>query len=481
MAMSNGYCCSLVGNNSTGRRFLVPLAKLIAVSLPIVLLFCALCVLAVNVPYWDDYEAIVRYMGWPFTERMQHRFDFHNEHRIVTVRLFLEAMVAFTGKINFKACMLFGSAQLLVVLVCFAWFHLKYFGRRVGWLLIVAASWHLFSILNFDNAFWALTALENFGVIMWVFLSIVLFHFRNRPVCLVSAWACAVLAVLTSAQGLAVLPTLCLMQLVTSGSNGWDVVYGTWRGVLSQIARRFRRLPSVCGILVGIALSVAITVAYFHGFSASANVVAAADAAIVGRLLYILAFIGNLVPIYPIALVCGCFAAVAIGFVVFRFPKISPSLHPLFFFMICLVGIAVAGVAFRGADPRAAVSFRYYVITACLFICVTTLLVASIGEKLRTVRIGLMLLVAGFASLDIMVFVVGWPMFAERNEALRVNILAWPSNPEGLRVGDSLREQASEELRRLESLGRYDHLSLQRAGESLPSATIPWPVPKIAF
>ena len=67
------------------------------VAIPALLLFAALGVLAVNVPYWDDYGAIVRYMGWPFGDRMQHLFDFHNEHRIVTVRLFLDAMVALTG------------------------------------------------------------------------------------------------------------------------------------------------------------------------------------------------------------------------------------------------------------------------------------------------------------------------------------------------------------------------------------------------
>ena len=134
------------------------------VFLPVILLFFSLGALAVNVPYWDDYGAIVRYMGWPFGDRMQHLFDFHNEHRIVTVRLFLEAMVALTGKVNFKTCMIFGTAQLLVVLACFAWFHLRHFGWRIGWTLLAAASWHLFSMLNFDNAFWALTALENFGV-----------------------------------------------------------------------------------------------------------------------------------------------------------------------------------------------------------------------------------------------------------------------------------------------------------------------------
>ena len=480
MAMGKDEISVMSGTNRHANRFLVPLTRIMVVCLPIVLLFCALWVLAVNVPYWDDYEAIVRYMGWPFSERMHHLLDFHNEHRVVTVRLFLEAMVALVGKVNFKACMLFGSAQLLIVLLCFAWFHLKCFSERIGWLLLIAASWHLFSMLNFDNAFWALTALENFGVIMWAFLSIVLFRFRARTACLVSAWACAVLAVLTSAQGLAVLPTLCLMQIFTSG-NGEVVVRGTWRGVLRQTSERLCCITSVVGVICSVTLSSIITAAYFHGFNSSANVTAAADAAIAGRLMYILAFIGNLVPIYPIAIACGCIIAVAVGFIVFRFPKLPSSLHPMFFFMICLMGIAVAGVAFRGANPRAAISFRYYVITACLFICVTALLVATFGERLRMVRIGVLLLVVGFAVLDIAVFIVGWPMFSERNNALRVNILTWPRNLDGLRVGDSIKERASEDLWRLESVGRYGHLSLRRAGEPLPSNAVPWPKPRIEF
>ena len=210
------------------------IAALSGIILPIVLLFLALGALAVNVPYWDDYGAIVRYLGWPLGERMQHLFDFHNEHRIVTVRLFLEAMVAVTGKVNFKVCMLGGSAQLLIVLACFAWFHLKHFGGWLGWLLLSAASWHLFSLLNFDNAFWALTALENFGVLMWAFLAIILFHFRRRVVCFALAWLCAVLAVLTSAQGLAVMGVLCMMALVPDRC-GEVSASGGWRGFIQTV------------------------------------------------------------------------------------------------------------------------------------------------------------------------------------------------------------------------------------------------------
>ena len=218
---------------------------------------------------------------------------------------------------------------------------------------------------------------------------------------------------------------------------------------------------------------------YFRGSQASGDALAAAQATLGDRLLYVTAFFGNLVPVYPVALACGFAVALAIVFVTFRFPRIPPRLHPVFFFMIYLVGVAVAGVAFRGADPRAALSFRYYVITACLFICVATLLASVLGESSCIVRVGASTIAIGFAILDVAVFAVGWPMFAERNEALRVNMLTWPQSTDGLRVGDDYREQASSELRRLESLGRYSHMSLRRKGESLPSVPIPWPKPKV--
>ena len=455
-------------------RFAWCLVVGIGIFLPILLLFLALGALAVNVPYWDDYGAIVRYLGWPFGERMQHLFDFHNEHRIVTVRLFLEAMVAITGKVNFKACMIFGTLQLLVILGCFAWFHLKHCGGWLGWLLLAAASWHLFSMLNFDNAFWALTALENFGVLVWAFLAIILFQQRTKMLFFCTSLVCALLATLTSAQGLAVFGALCAMSLVPTDA---DRVSASWKGLFRKVLESVRQPSALFRVVVVSLISALIGAFYFRGFQAGGAALTAAQTTVSDKVLYVLAFLGNLIPIYPVALVCGFAVATAIAFITFRFPRMPARLHPVFFFMVYLVGVAVAGVAFRGSDPRAALSFRYYVITACLFISVTMLLVELIGRRSLTVRMGVPLLVVGFALLDLAVFFVGCPMFAERNEALRVNMLTWPEHAEGLRVGDDYREQASRELQQLERLGRYDHKSLVKQGETVPEMPIPWPKP----
>jgi len=437
-----------------------------SVLLPGVLLFAALAFLAVDVPYWDDYDAIVRYMGWPFHERMRHLFDFHNEHRIVTVRLFLEAMAATTGKIDFKACMFFGSAQIAVLFACFAFLHLRQFGRRLGLAVMVPAAWHLFSMLNFDNAFWALTSLENFGVLMWAFLAIVLVGKGGGWLVQTVAILCAILSALTSAQGLAVFPVLFLSSLVPDGEAG------SWRGMLNLVRRASHARP-----VAMLFLCVLAVLAYFHGFSSGEAGNAAMESSFVEKILYVIAFLGNLVPVYPLALVCGVFVVAGIAYACFCFPRLPSRMRPVFFFMLYCTGVALAGVFFRAAEARAAISFRYYIISACLFISLTGCLLSVGGGLSRIVGKSIPLLAIGFCLLDLAVTCVGWPMFKSRNEALRVNILTWPGRTDGLRIEEDRQKTASEWLRRMEAKGLYETSVLLREGESRPKNPVPWPKP----
>lgn len=436
------------------------------VFLPPALLFGAIFALAVNVPYWDDYDAIVRYLGWPFAERMQHVLDFHNEHRIVTVRLFIEAMVAVAGNVNFKSCMLFGSMQLLAIFASFAYVYFRQFGRRLGLVALAITSWHLFSMLNFDNAFWALTALENFGVLMWSFLAIILYCNATEWRIRLLAWICAALSILTSAQGLAVLGVFLLISAIP------HVRCDSWR-TLAGLVRQQLRYRTILMLLFisGAALM------YFRGFVHGAESHVVASASVADRLLYVVAFLGNLVPIYPVAVICGCFLLVGVGYVTWNFPRIPLRMRPVYFFMLYCVGVAVAGVFFRASNPRAALSFRYYVITACFFVSLVGLLFSLDGKLPRIVRSCAPLLLIAFCALDVFVFSVGWSMFAERNEALRVNLLTWPGHVEGLRVEERNQLEASLNLKRLQEKGLYDPDKLLRDGEKRPQTPVPWPKP----
>lgn len=152
-------------------------------------------------------------------------------------------------------------------------------------------------------------------------------------------------------------------------------------------------------------------------------------------------------------------------------------MRPVFFFMLYCAGVALSGVFFRASDPRVALSFRYYVITACLFISLVGCLLSLPGWLTRIGRKCLPAMVIGFCLMDLAVFYVGWPMFAERNEALRANILTWPKHIGGLRIEGNDSMAASQALLRLEEKGLYDHKVLLRNGETPPQEPVPWPQP----
>ena len=86
----------------------------VVVLIPAVLFFVAISLITSNVPFWDDYDAIMRYVCHPTMERMMHLFNLHNQHRIVTIRLFLEGMVALTGKVDFKVWHVTVEISLLI-------------------------------------------------------------------------------------------------------------------------------------------------------------------------------------------------------------------------------------------------------------------------------------------------------------------------------------------------------------------------------
>ena len=104
--------------HSYGKAF-----RAILISCPIILFIGVWLFLTVNVPYWDDYSAFIKYFSEPWPARWAHLFDFHNEHRIVTTRLLADALVALNGgAFNFRAMMAVGN--LIQLAYACAWLFL---------------------------------------------------------------------------------------------------------------------------------------------------------------------------------------------------------------------------------------------------------------------------------------------------------------------------------------------------------------------
>src|ERR1700743_859724 len=99
---------------------------------------------AVNIPWSDDYDAILGFLlefrKAPFGEKIGLLFSQHNEHRILSSRLVYITWQALFGRINFRYLTFIGDTQLLV-----AFFISIYFIRRCipRYWSIVAFVWGL--------------------------------------------------------------------------------------------------------------------------------------------------------------------------------------------------------------------------------------------------------------------------------------------------------------------------------------------------
>jgi len=160
---------------------------------------------SVNIPSWDDFDAILAYMNLPLADRLTHLAAQHNEHRILTTRLSAELVHFALGHVDFKAVILWGNAALLGVLLIFKseWSRLE-----LPLACLAAVSAILFTPAPWTNAMWAMAAVQNNWVHFLAFLCAFLFFgFRGTGRRLASL-ASGALAAFTSASGIVIFPAL---------------------------------------------------------------------------------------------------------------------------------------------------------------------------------------------------------------------------------------------------------------------------------
>ena len=435
-----------------------------------ILLICPVCILVgcwffltVNVPYWDDYAAFIKYFAEPWPDRWTHLFDLHNEHRIVTTRLIADSLAAFNGGVfNFRAMMAAGNLIQLAY--------------AVGWLMVFKKSafgvwaglptfWLLTSFLNYENSCWALTSVQNVIVIALAFAACQAFANRHRGARYTAlAVFCAVGATYSSGGGMLIWPCLIAMEICVplTRERRWEVgLRALWHNAVAS----WKRL-SVLIIAAGLSIGF-----YFHGFTASGGGTAVGlTTRIVNGALFTVAFLGGIVPVYAAALLVGTILLPVLIYLIYRYPRIkTPS---VFWFTMAEFGTMLTAAFFRSEDPHAAVSSRYCIVSCSVFAGVFFLFLEQSVIPKRLAQRGICLTTAGVILYTTAFLVLGAPLFAMRNELMRRNILTWPSSMEGLR--SNALETDNEHLRRCVERGAYDPSVLLKPGETPPERPAPW-------
>ena len=143
-------CESSTRNVPIGIRWMI-------IACSVALFAAAWVFLTSNIPWEDDYDAILKYLVFPPCERWRHLLDLHNEHRIATTRLIVEAVAAICGQVNFRACMLIGNGFMLLLAAIWYW-RFRKIGHEWTGLAVFTLS---LSLLHWANQLNALCSNQN--------------------------------------------------------------------------------------------------------------------------------------------------------------------------------------------------------------------------------------------------------------------------------------------------------------------------------
>ena len=182
------------------------------IFLPVALYFYFLSEYSLNIPKWDDHALkafIVDFQSANgFLPKLQTFFKQHNEHRIAFDRFFTLVVFWIHGNIDYRWLMWIGNFTLLGVLSIFFRLFQK---QKISIAYFVPIPFLLFQMQLWENTFWGMASMQNFGIIFLILLLIYLISSEKKSH-FYAALFVAFLATYTSGNGITVFP-VCVVLL----------------------------------------------------------------------------------------------------------------------------------------------------------------------------------------------------------------------------------------------------------------------------
>jgi len=166
-------------------------------------------ILSPDIPYWDDYDAVLNFLiefksKTTSYEKLTLIFSQHNEHRIVIPRVIFLFLYYLTNSISFKVLILIGNIFLVgtsfILLLFFFKLEEGEINKNNLWLVFLLALLPL-NFQNWENTFWAMASIQNYGIIFFSFLSLYLLN-KEKLLFFYLASVFAILATFSSAGGI---------------------------------------------------------------------------------------------------------------------------------------------------------------------------------------------------------------------------------------------------------------------------------------
>src|SRR5580698_1588919 len=148
-------------------------------TIPIILFYTILFRTSVNLPFIDDYDAVLNFMNEltrlssPSAKVSYYLSSQHNEYKLFFEHAILWLQFTLLGRIDFKMlCAIGNGFILLLALLLWKMFlpNRKDYASRLA--LFIPASWLLFQLQYFETLNWAMGGLQNLPILVFSFASI---------------------------------------------------------------------------------------------------------------------------------------------------------------------------------------------------------------------------------------------------------------------------------------------------------------------
>lgn len=186
------------------------------IILPAIIYFQKINKYSVNLPYLDDYDAIIAFLNKfvtvGFKEKIFLLFSQQNEHRIFLSRVIFFIYYKLFGTINFQDLILIGNLFLVGI-----FFILIHFIRKV-----ITKHWNIaafilalciFDLSNFENADSSMASISNYGII-FLFLLGILFYSKKNNYYIIPAILLQAIIVFSSGNGIIASAFIVLYTLI---------------------------------------------------------------------------------------------------------------------------------------------------------------------------------------------------------------------------------------------------------------------------
>ena len=190
--------------------------KYLFIFIPTIVYFIVVHKYAVNIPSQDDYDAILNFL---LRHQQAHGIDKflllfaqHGEHRILSSRIVYVTYNSIFGGVNFRNLIFIGNIQLLLTFMMLVVF-IKRCLPKYWMIASFVAGLSLFDLNNWENADFAMAAMQNYGVVFLFMLSLLLYSSKNKKY-LVPAMVIQLVCTYSSGNGMVASAFIVLYNLL---------------------------------------------------------------------------------------------------------------------------------------------------------------------------------------------------------------------------------------------------------------------------